>query len=255
MIDLRADAGASMGIFEDIHYAANPAAFAQHLKKVANAYYGTAGRAFVAELVKDLAGHRQGLAELRKAFVESALPVGADGQVRRVADRFALVAAAGEIATDMGLTGWPAGTALDAARRCFHDWLAERGGVGSSEVAEAKRRIAEAVQIHGASRFQRWARSSSDRMVITNRLGFVKIEGDPDVEEVESTFFFMVQPLKEVLAGLDFRAVIAELVGAGVIVDQAGKPNKVFHVSSGGGKHRLYQINRDNLDTDQGGTE
>ena len=93
-------------------------------------------------------------------------------------------------------------------------------------------------------------------MVITNRLGFVKIEGDPDVEEVESTFFFMAEPLKEILVGLDFRAVVADLTAAGVIVTQKERskdsPNKVFHVSSGGGKHRLYQIDRDKLD---GGTD
>lgn len=96
-------------------------------------------------------------------------------------------------------------------------------------------------------------------MVITNRLGFVKIEGDPDVEEVESTFYFMAEPLKEVLTGLDFRTVVSELMAAGVIVAQIEKgkevPNKVFHVSSGGGKHRLYQIDRDKLDGVTGGDD
>ena len=258
-IDLRADAGAGMGIFEDTHGAPDPATFAQRLKIAANANYGSAGRAFVAALTNDLAEYRERLTGLRKAFVERSLPPGADGQVRRVADRFALVAAAGEIATALNLTGWPAGAALSAAQRCFADWLAERGGVGSSEVAEAKRRIAETLQLHGSSRFQRWAKSSSDRMVITNRMGFVKIEGDPDITETESTFFFMVEPLKEILAGLDFRTVVAELLAAGVIVTQKerGKdsPNKVFHVSSGGGKHRLYQINRDILDMTGGGQD
>ena len=49
--------------------------------------------------------------------------------------------------------------------------------------------------------------------------------------------------------------MVAELVASGVIVDQAGKPNKVFHVSSGGGKHRLYQIARDKLDAANGGAD
>ena len=248
VIDLRADAGAGMGVFENIHDAKDPADFAQRLKKSSNSYYGAAGRAFVAAIVEDMAQYRDQLAKLRKGFVEGTLPPDSDGQVSRVADRFALVAAAGEIATAIGITAWPAGAALSAAQRCFADWLAERGGVGSSEVGEAKRRLAETLQLHGSSRFQRWARSSSDRVIITNRLGFVKIEGEPDVEEVESTYFFMAEPLKEIFAGLDFRAVVTELVGSGVIVDQGGKPNKVFHVSSGGGKHRLYQIDRDKLD-------
>lgn len=79
-------------------------------------------------------------------------------------------------------------------------------------------------------------------------MGFVKIEGDPDIEETESTYYFMAEPFKDLLAGLDFRGVIADLLAEGVIVSQSGKPNKVFHVSSGGGKHRLFQINRAKLD-------
>ncbi|GHB47574.1 membrane protein [Pseudovibrio japonicus] len=248
VIDLRADAGAGMGLFEDTHDEQDPAFFSRALKAAADNTYGTAGRAFVAELVNDLPKYRERITQLRKTFMDWLLPVGSDGQVYRVADRFALVAAAGELASDMGITGWPAWAAGEAVQRCFKDWLIERGGIGASEVAEAKRRIAETLELHGSSRFQRWAKSSSDRIVITNRVGFVKTEESVIDDEVESTYFFMPQPLKEVLTGLDFRAVITELVDAGVIVAQNGKPNKMYHVSSGGGKHRLYQIDRDKLD-------
>lgn len=249
VVDVRADAGADMGIFESLHGAENPATFAQNIKRAADTVFGTAGRAFLDEIVKDIPLWRGEIEAMRKGFIKNTLPYGADGQVRRVADRFSLVAVAGEIASALKITGWPAGAANEAAQRCFNDWLQERGGIGSSEVAEAKRRIAEAIQMHGSSRFQRWAKNSSDRMVITNRMGFVKTEGDPDVEETESHYYFMVAPLKELLAGLDFRGVVADLLAEGVIVLQGDKPNKVFHVSSGGGKHRLYQINRAKLDS------
>jgi len=252
VIDMRADVGAGMGVFENTHGAPDAGSFAQRLKKAANTHYGTAARAFIAELVKDLGQYRDQLAELRKRFIESSLLEGADGQVRRVADRFALVAAAGEIATGAGITGWPVGASLEAAQRCFADWLAERGGIGSSKVSEAVRRISETLQSHGASRFQRWAKSSSDRMVITNRMGFVKIEGDADIEEQESTYYFMCQPLRELMGGLDFKSVVSQLLALGVVIDQGeGKTNKLFHVPSGGGKNRLYQIDRDKLEPDQ----
>lgn len=123
--------------------------------------------------------------------------------------------------------------------------------VRSGEVAAATRRISEALQMHGSSRFQRWVKSSSDRILIVNRLGFVKTEGNADVEDVESTYYFMNAPLKELLAGIDFRSVIAELMALGVIVSQNGKPTKVFHVPGGGGKQRLYQINAAKLDDAQ----
>ena len=106
-------------------------------------------------------------------------PAGADGQVSRVADRFALLAAAGELSTAEGITGWTQGEAVQAAQRCFKDWVRERGGIGSSEVADARQRIEEAIQIDGAAKFQRWKKSNSDRMVILNRMGFARLRATP----------------------------------------------------------------------------
>jgi len=106
--------------------------------------------------------------------------------------------------------------------------------------------------MHGSSRFQRWIKSSSNRLVIANHLGLMKTEGNADVEEVESTYDFMNAPLKEPLTRRDFRTLIAELMPLSVIVSQNGKPTKPFHLSSGGGKHRLYQISAAKLDDTAG---
>ena len=40
--------------------------------------------------------------------------------------RFALVAAAGEIATELKLTGWKKGEAFRAAKKCFASWMEHR---------------------------------------------------------------------------------------------------------------------------------
>ncbi len=144
VIDIRADAGAEMGLFEDTHGAADPASFAQDLSLAIGKYYGTAARAWVKVLASDSEAARTQIAKLRSQFVKSEVPNGSDGQVSRVADRFALIAAAGELATAEGVTGWETGEAVLAAQRCFKDWLRERGGIGSSEVADAKQRIDEA---------------------------------------------------------------------------------------------------------------
>jgi hypothetical protein len=56
--------------------------------------------------------------------------------VVRVADRFALAAAAGEMAATLGILPWGAGEAEAAAARCFADWLAAReGGAAAAGVA------------------------------------------------------------------------------------------------------------------------
>jgi len=117
--------------------------------------------------------------------------------------------------------------------------LRERGGIGSSEVADAKQRIDEVIQLGGSANFQRWKNNNSDRIQVPKRQGFVKVEGNADVEELEYAYYFLPEPLKTLLNGLDFRTVIAGLVEIGVIVDHAGKPSKVYHVPTLGSKQRL----------------
>ena len=56
------------------------------------------------------------------------VPEAALGQVQRVRRRFALVAVAGELASETGITGWPKGEAIDAARAVFNAWLMVRPG-------------------------------------------------------------------------------------------------------------------------------
>ena len=242
VIDLRADAGAGFGLFEYLHRATDAAAFAQSLKAAAGNYYGTAARAFLGHIAADFYGMRDKLARLRREFTDTALPSGANGQVRRIADRFALVAAAGDLASMLGVTSWPVGKSRDACLRCFGDWLEERGGAGSSEDAAARQRLSEALETYGQSRFQKW-HSNSDRAVITPRWGFVKTHAEGEEAVNDFQFYIMAPALKEILQGLDFRAVVASMTGKGIVAQGAkGEPTKTFHVPNGGGKFRLYQI-------------
>lgn len=51
----------------------------------------------------------------------------------RVVARFSLIAAAGEMASERGRTGWESGVALEAVRQCMAAWLQERGHLGNHE--------------------------------------------------------------------------------------------------------------------------
>ncbi|MDI3336400.1 DUF927 domain-containing protein [Defluviimonas aestuarii] len=249
VIDLRADAGAGLGLFEDLHGVPDAAIFAQSLKAAAGRTYGTAAREFLKHVVADLARMRDGIDALRKDFTVKAVPSNADGQVRRVADRFALVAAAGELASALGITGWPEGVAAEAAMRCFRDWLAERGGVGSSEVADAQARIRRAVEVDGHSRFLPW-RYDPRTVVRTNAIGYVQ-RGDEEQPDAPPVFFLHASGVAELLAGLDRNAVLAGLADEGVIVrhevTQKGQKitalSKPFKVPSEKTAVRLYQLN------------
>jgi putative DNA primase/helicase len=58
---------------------------------------------------------------------------GADGQVKRAASKFALVAMAGELAIEYGIVPWPKGDAVKAAAEMFDAWGAGRGTVANDE--------------------------------------------------------------------------------------------------------------------------
>ena len=104
------------------------------------------------------------------------VPPGASGQVERVGARFALVGAAGELATQAGLTGWPAGEAEWAAKACFDAWLASRGGIGNGEVMSMLRAVRRFLEAHGEGRFTWWHRAADDHNAKTlNRAGFRRL--------------------------------------------------------------------------------
>lgn len=248
VIDLRAEAGAGFGLFEDLHGASDPASFAQALKAASGRFYGTPARTFLRGVVADLPRMRDGIADLRKGFLSAAVPSGADGQVRRVADRFALVAAAGELASALGVTGWPEGASAEASLRCFRDWLAERGGIGASEVADAKARIRREVEVNGHSRFLPW-RPDPRTVVRTNALGYVQ-RGDDEGLDQPPIFFLHASGVAELLAGLDRKTVLEGLAAEGVIIrqDVTEKGQKVsalskpFKIPSEKTVMRLYQL-------------
>lgn len=150
MVDMPADAGAGWGAFDSPGDFESAGAMAQHLTRSTETNYGTAGRAWLLWLVDHTEGLSRTLREQVDRIERELVPEAAAGQVQRVGRRFALVAAAGEMATEAGVTGWPAGTATEAARRCFGDWLAvRRGGSGLSEEAEILRQVRQWLQAHG----------------------------------------------------------------------------------------------------------
>ena len=119
MADIPADAGAGMGAFENLHDHAGGAAFAKHITHQAQAVYGAAGRAWLQWLCANADTLKATIRNASAALAAQLIPEAASGQVERVGARFALVGAAGELATAAGLTGWPVGESDRAARACF----------------------------------------------------------------------------------------------------------------------------------------
>jgi putative DNA primase/helicase len=158
MINIPADAGAGMGAFQDLHEMDNGAALAVHLTTAAkSATYGTAAQAFLEKLVEkrnaDPERAARDIHNFRAAFCKKVLNGGEDGQVQSVARRFALFAAAGEMAAHWKILPWPKGEAEKAAIAAFNAWIKQRGGTGAAEKDSAISRVRLFIELHGSSRF------------------------------------------------------------------------------------------------------
>ena len=238
VIDLPADAGAGLGLFERLPAGMTPGAFADALKDAARAHYGHAGPAFVARLVAEYAEARESLRTARDAIAADMATADAAGQVRRVAQRFALIAAAGELATEWGFTGWPAGEAEGAALACFQAWIGARGTKGSAEPAAMLGQVRRFLESHGESRFALWEGDPKDRPTI-NRAGFRK--PTPDGSGFE--YFVLAEAFRaELCAGFDHKAVARVLIEAGALATDTDGGATRRERLPGIGKVRCFRI-------------
>lgn len=183
MPSITADAGAGLGMLEELHDLDNGRDFSDTLQKVTAAHYGHAGRKWLQHLADHMGDIEGAAGELVNQFETLAVPQYAHPQVWRVARRFALAAAAGELATRAGLTGWEAGEAIEGARRCFSDWLAGRGHSGSGEKVAAVLQVRGWLEKNGDALFTWMHRATDDHRPNTAlRAGFkrwVDDKGEP----------------------------------------------------------------------------
>lgn len=236
------------------------------IKQRAARVYGVAGRAWLEYLV----AHFDQLApELRRRMPEiegAMVPDSAAGQVKRGGRRFALVAAAGEMATAAGITGWPAGEAMRAARKCFEAWLVTRGGAGASEESAMLRQVRKFIEEHGASRFA-WTHKTltagSDKTI--RRAGFLRLvsrNGKPVEAKSEwaveafngdarSEYLVLSGTFQsEVCAGFDHTSVARVLLEHDyLIASEKGRYNVSMHIP-GEGNVRCYRIQPAIMDLD-----
>lgn len=239
ILDVEADAGAGLGLFEVLHDAPSPEVLARRIKDGAGTYYGVAGPAFLERIVALTAGLAPAIKRGVDAFVQAHLPEGATGQVARGVRRFALIAAAGEMAARVGVLPWGPGVADQAAATVLRQWIVGRGGTGSSEDRQAIERVRGFLEQHGSSRFEPVCADEHLPRTI-NRAGFWR-EGDAGRE-----YLVLREAWKnEVCAGLDASRVANVLADAGMLRRGGdGKSTMTVTLPAGIGKVRCYVVTR-----------
>jgi len=210
------------GLFDDLKGLGSGAALSEAIKKAAQQSYGHAGRQFLERLTRS---DRNLLERLNRIKALPNFSTGNSGQEKRAANRFALVALAGELATEYGITGWGEGDALFAAASCLASWLGTRGLSGNSEVIQILEQLRDFIERHGSARFESLDRSDS-AVVVRDRAGWTEINDN------DSIYYFSSAGLNEATKGFDFNRALECLATKGILSKNVeGKKSKAMRIN------------------------
>ena len=163
-------AAAQYGIYDTLHGFEDGALLSEHIAQSAEKYHGVAGRLFIRQLLDDLEQTKQQATERIAAFIATIPEL--SGQARRVAKRFAIAAAALELAAPV--TGLPVGVGMAGVKQCFDEWL-EANGAGKLEDRRIIEQAEDFIAQHAlGTRFMEW----SDKSTNKDHAGYRKQEGE-----------------------------------------------------------------------------
>ena len=235
VIDLAADAGKGSGMFERLPAGVTPGEFADQLKTAARTHFGHGLPALLEAITASPDAARAKLRTIRDSLANDLAGRHADGQVRRVAQRFALIGAAGELATAYGLTGWPKGEAEVAVKKCFADWLEARGTSGNSEPEVLLSKVRAFFEAHGESRFEPEGREN-EKLIIRDRAGFRRNGyGENAVE-----YLVFPEAFKQIIGGHNQKWATDVLITAGWLKPGKDCAPQSIRVDGLGKRARLY---------------
>jgi putative DNA primase/helicase len=252
MVEFPADAGAGFGAFQKLPEGMKAAEFAEHIKEAAEKYRGVALDEFLTRLVAD-ADLAEVARAMRTTWLGANVPPNSDGQVERIAGRFAVVAAAGELAISFGILPWPRGSANAAAKECFDAAIKARGGIGALEIERGIDQVRAFIAAHGASRFEnpkdyesRTYQDSVTGATVTkdphppktfNRAGWRERDGD------DWNYFILAPAWRdEVCQGFNSKTIAQALRDRGLL--RTDDPNRLTRQrrGPGGDSARVYHV-------------
>lgn len=221
-------AGRTFGAWDTLHGHPSGAALSDALKRASVTHYGHAGPAFVRALIEsgDLDKLPAMLEVMRARFPA------APGQAARVAERFAIVALALELAVGVGLLPMVTGEGTSNMVALFEGWQAGRGE-GPSEDRQILRAIADFIDRHGGSRFQSVEAGADE---VRDRAGYW------ESASTGRLYLFTRSGLEEATKGFELARVVRALDGVGAIAKRAAGKNQAKRRMPDGTMPWLYWV-------------
>lgn len=215
ILDIPAERGCGFGAFDHAGPEGDASKLSKAIKLAAQSSYGTAGPEFVRRLIAE-GVDGEAVRAMVADFGNVEIPAGADGQIVRAAERLGLIAAAGELATALGVTPWRAGAVRAAAAWALKQWIEGRGGTEPAEVRQAIETVRLVIEAHGESRFEPIG-GDGEAWPVNNRMGWRKGDGQ------EREWWVLPQVFRtEICQGLDPGFVAKSLADKGLLRTQSG---------------------------------
>ena len=233
------------GIFDRLDFAEDGAKQSIELAKRLNQSYGVAGIAWLEYITSHKDQVIKQAEQLLEQYREALAANHAQGHIVRVANYFALVAVAGELATQANITGWKSGTAFNAVQQVFNQWLGSFEQVGDFEDREILAHVKAFFEANESSRFESITPDPDHAERIYNRVGYWKIENG------EKVFYVMSEQFKnEICKGYDSRKVAKALLNYGLLEHDTGKPTKTVRLPNRTKALRVYAVKESIFSTD-----
>lgn len=208
--------------------------FANRLKRACATYFGTAGPAFVAELIgyleDDSEGFRRDLLEALEEFTVELTPAGLEPEQVRAIRRFALLRLAGELAVQFGILPLTDIDILEAVEFARDRWLQ-----GSSNDISDNDRAIRALQGYITRNHSAFASIRDTHARVSNAKGFFNAD--------RGWYLFDDAQLQTAISGYDVKEVVKALRGKRLlVVHESGRLKVKQRVACMGRPVRFYAV-------------
>lgn len=240
-IDISAVPENAYGIFENLHEFNNGAEFAAYLSNASVNFYGAAIRDFIQYSADNFETVKE-IIEIEKAnFFQNHVDPQASGEVFRVAEKFALAATGGFLATKIGLTGWQTGELKNVFINLFNEWLDRRGGIGAFDVSEGCRKIIYLIDKRANSDFQDLDDALKPKP--QTRIGYKR---QSDLGGTE--FIFTSGQFVDLCRGYNQKRILSELENLKFLItySEARSKQMMVKLPDFKGRQRCYVLTLDN---------
>ena len=255
-IEINADAGKGFGVFDTLHGFESGGALSEHLKKASNEHHGVVIDEFLKYITADLDKVVQAVSLAASEWLKYYVRQDVDGQIKRVAKKFALIAAIGEVATDAEILPFEALAVSKACGVLFNRWLEQRGSNDSHEFHGIIERLERLTQEGVNSRFLN-ADGTDENKNVKEVAGYKKIESrkvdNPDTNTKEDSpviveFWILPDVFKrEILQNRNETVFYKQLIADGYIIPDVNGKKTAQVKKAPTGRKRFVVVSADRV--------